>query len=194
MVKEDDRFCTFIRHETGINKNDSECLVDSDARDDSESHGSHGSHDGHDGHISHVCTTVTAVTVVTSASDPARRRRPCRRVWQDSSTASGSNRSLPIRPRSCARGRRRRAHRLRSQAPVLRARPARAARRCTLSGDSIRIYSTHRTQRSLRFPSYLSLTPCASDHALFPCHKSRQRTIASDLIINKKDHDSTKMR
>ena len=60
-------------------RNDSESLVDSDARADSESHGSHGSHDGHSGHVSHVGTTVTAVTVVTadtSASDPARRRRP----------------------------------------------------------------------------------------------------------------------
>ena len=62
-----------ICHETGINKNDSGCLVDSDARADSESHGSHG------GHVSHVCTTVTAVTVVpadTSASDPARGAGP----------------------------------------------------------------------------------------------------------------------
>ena len=31
-------------------------------------------------------------------------------------------------------------------------------------------------------PSDLSLTPCASDHALFPCHKNRQKIIASDRI------------
>ena len=56
-------------------------------------------------------------------------------------------------------------------------------------------------------PSILTHRPCehrscerttvraaGGDDAVFPCHTSRQKIIASDLIINKKVHDPTKMR